>query len=86
MKMSEIRAWADNLPATALLDYLEKNDLNGYMRAIDAINEIINQRLGEEIADLTRAMMDKRIEDEMDRRIAIARLAELGQAFDLDAG
>lgn len=50
MKMSEIRAWAENLPAVALLDYLEKHDLNGYLRAIDALREIIDKRYEAEIA------------------------------------
>ena len=70
MKMSEIRGWAENLPAIALLDYLEKNDLNGYLKAIDAMREIIDQRMYDEMVGAVSA---------------IKTFQERGQALDQDA-
>ena len=71
MKMSEIRGRAENLPAITLLDYLEKNDLNGYLKAIDAMREIIDQRMYDEMVGATSA---------------IKTIQELAQASDPDAG
>ena len=71
MKMSEIRGWAENLPAITLLDYLEKNDLNGYLKAIDAMREIIDQRMYDEMIGVVST---------------IQTFQEREQTFDLDAG
>ena len=71
MKMSEIRGWAENLPAIALLDYFEKNDVSGYIRAIDAMREIIDQRMADEVAGVVST---------------IQTFQEREQTFDLDAG
>ena len=71
MKMSEIRGWAENLPAITLLDYFEKNDVSGYIRAIDAMREIIDQRMADEVAGVVST---------------IQTFQEREQTFDLDAG